>query len=269
MLHNKRFSKNRFEGAKENFRHSKKLGQHFLAAPEILGEITELLPIKGKNVLEIGAGDGRLTEALAEAGAKVTALEIDAHLIALLKKRFSKNRRVKIVAESVLDFSFSPFKLIFGNIPYNLSTPILLKTLESDFEHALLMVQAEFGERLVARAGTKNYSRLSVMLQSKAKAEIVNFIPRECFYPIPEVDSLLLHITPRKKSEIVSLDEELVSALFQHPNQNLRKALKHSRHLLGEKKVKELAAKIRGDLLGKSARQLSLEELALLSSFVK
>ncbi len=268
MLHNKRFHKEETE-EEESFRYFKKLGQNFLAAPEILDEIAELLPIKGKSVLEIGAGDGRLTDTLAYAGAKVTALEIDERLIALLKKRFARRRSVKIVEQSVLDFEFTPFKYIYGNIPYNLSTPILLKTLESNFEHAVFMVQAEFGERLIAKAGTRNYSRLSVTLQSRAKAEIVNFVPKECFYPIPEVDSLLLHITPKKKSEVVKLDEQLVSALFQHPNQNLRKALKHSRHLLGEEKFREIVAKIPQELLAKSAREVTLEEFAMLSGALK
>lgn len=267
VLHNKRYPKAPLDES-EGFDHRKSLGQHFLAAPEILDEIAELLPIKGKRVLEIGAGDGRLTEVLAEQGAKVTALEIDERLIALLDKKFARNKSVKIIQESALEYSFASFKLLFGNLPYKISTPILMKTLESNFEHAVYMLQAEFGERLVAQPGTKNYSRLSVSVQAKANAEIFNFVPRECFYPIPDVDSVLVHITPKEESEVIELDEQLVSALFQHPNQNLKKALKHSRHLLGKERVEKLMETLPQELLAKSAREVSLEEFAEISGLV-
>ncbi len=258
------------EGPEEfgGFRHKKRFGQHFLAAPEILDEIAELLPLEGKTVLEIGAGDGALTQALAEKARKVVALEIDRELVKQLDKKFAKQisgNRIQIVQADALKADFTPFKLIFGNVPYNISTPLLLKIIKSNFSHAVLMLQSEFGERLVAPPGSREYSRLSVAVQSQAKAEIVDYVAKECFYPVPQVNSVLVHLAPKPARQVVHLDEKLVNALFQHPNQNLRKALKHSKRSLGEKRVQQFLEKIPADLLSKCARGLSLEEFAEIS----
>jgi len=252
----------------EPFFPKKSLGQCFLAAPEILDEIAELLPLKGKMVLEIGAGDGRLTEELAAKigkSGKLVAVELDDQLAFSLQQKFASSKNVKILHDDVLDVNFESYPYVFGNLPYYLSTPILLKTLQSNFEHAVFMLQAEFGERLVASPGSKEYSRLTLTLQSKATAEIVDFVPKECFDPIPKVDSVLVHIQPKPEKERFELDHAIVTAAFQHPNQNLRKAFKHSQTTLGEEKVKKLLENAPKRILEKPARQVPIVEFADLS----
>jgi 16S rRNA (adenine1518-N6/adenine1519-N6)-dimethyltransferase len=251
-----------------SYRHKKHLGQCFLAAPEILEQTAELLPISGKTVLEIGAGDGRLTQELAEKvgkNGKVVAVELDDDLVAMLGQKFGGNKREEIVRADALELDFSPYPLIFGNLPYYISTPLLLKTLASSFSHAVYMLQAEVGERLLATPGTKQYSRLTLALQSKAVAEIVEYVPKECFDPVPKVDSVLVHITPKPRAQQLELDSSIVNALFQHPNQKIRKALRHSYSTLGRQKAEKLLREIPPGVLEKSARNASAEEFAEIS----
>lgn len=211
----------------------RKFGQHFLVDRRCLEQIADFTELRGKTVLEIGAGTGNLTEFLSKKASKVTAVEIDPELIRILRKRFlplPKKSNITIIEADALEFDFSPFKFIFGNLPYCISTPLLFKIIDSNFQQAVLCLQKEVAQRLVASPGSSDYSKLSVMAQSKCDIKLIKVVSRDCFRPVPGVDSALVGLKKRKKYE---LDENLVSCLFQHKNQSVKNALVHSSKVLG------------------------------------
>ncbi len=251
---------------KEKFFAKRSLSQHFLVAPEFLQEIAGLLP-RGETVLEIGAGTGLLTAELAKRARKVVAVEIDGALIPRLEERLRKQENAEIVHADALAVDFSPYKFIFGSIPYHISSPLLFKILASDFKQAVLVLQAEFGERLVAQPAGADWSRLSVMTQSAAHPRILGFIPAACFSPQPKVDSVIVRLRALPREKRIHLNAGLVAALFQHKNQSVKKALLHSQRALGKQRseIKKLLEKVPARLLEKRVRMLSLEELSELT----
>ncbi|PIZ91694.1 16S rRNA methyltransferase, partial [Candidatus Micrarchaeota archaeon CG_4_10_14_0_2_um_filter_55_9] len=160
--------------------------------------------------------------------------------------------------------SFNGFDAVFGNLPYHLSSELLFKLLESEFNQAVFLLQKEFVERLVAVPGSSNWSRLSVMTQARASAEIVGFVPRTCFKPVPRVDSAIVLLKARKKQ--LALNPKLVQLLFQHKNQSVKNALIHSHGALGLAKDEARALAEKLPLVGRRVRTLSLEEIVLLST---
>ncbi len=223
----------------------------------------DALPLEGKTVLEIGAGTGVLTSALARRAKRVIALEIDSRLREQLLKRTAGFKNVEINFVDARKFNFTGFKTIFGNLPYHASTSLLLKILESGFKEAVLCLQKEFAERLTARPGSREWSRLSVAAQANADVEILFQIPRFAFTPVPKVDSAIVLLKKNKKFE---LDATLVNALFQHKNQTVKNALLHSARALGlEKKALFAALEKIGKEKEKKVRMLSLGELQALS----
>lgn len=202
----------------------KKLGQHFLTDKKILEREVEYAELsKNDIVLEIGAGDGRLTELLAEK-AKVIAIEKDRRLIEILKKKNLRN--VKIIQADALKIDFPKFNKIVSNLPYQISSPITFKFFEYKWDLAILTYQKEFGERFIAKPGEKNYSRLTVAVNYYCKPEILEKVPKEKFYPKPKIDSVIVKLTP-KKPEFGTDDFfwELVKSLFQHKKKLIKNAL--------------------------------------------
>ncbi|NYZ78215.1 ribosomal RNA small subunit methyltransferase A, partial [Candidatus Micrarchaeota archaeon] len=168
---------------------SRELSQIFLVDREFIEKTADALPLKNKTVLEIGAGTGILTQALARRAKRVIALEIDSRLREQLLKRVKEFNNVEVNFVDARKFNFAGFKTVFGNLPYHASTPLLFKILESGFEEAVLCLQKEFAERLVARPGSRDWSRLSVAAQANADVKILFEIPRFAFTPVPKVDS--------------------------------------------------------------------------------
>lgn len=216
-------------------RRNRRWGQNFLQDPAVLMEIAEAAPIAGKRMLEIGAGHGELTRELsARVGkrGKVVALEIDETLCEGMAQLCKELGNVIIECVDALEYDFSGFKYIFGNLPYSISTPLLFKILNSDCLQSVILVQKEFGQRLVAQAGDDNYSRLSVFVQSRADAQIIEFVPKESFVPAPKVDSVVVRLVRKDKEKRFSYDEQLVRLAFCHKNQTLSNALEHSANQL-------------------------------------
>lgn len=218
----------------------KSLGQNFLKDANILRKEVAVADAKGKIVLEIGAGDGRLTEKILEMGPKkIYAVEKDHALAEFLKNKFSNEinaKRVEIIQADFLELEPTDFDVdaIIGNIPYYIASSIIFKLKEYKFGLAVLIVQKEFAERMVAKPNEKNYGRLSVTAQLAFNIELIQKVPRHLFSPVPKVDSAMIKLI-KTDTRITVHDEDVIRALFQHKNQTVRNALKHGGLVAPEK----------------------------------
>ena len=191
----------------------KRLGQHFLTDPRILGRIADVLEItKDDTVVEIGPGRGALTEQLLERAKRVVAIEIDRDLAAILREKYAGDTRVTIIESDVLDVKLGEAAggrhLVAGNVPYNITTPILFHALEFPrAERAVYLVQREVAERVIAEPASENYGALSVNVQALAVAELAFKVAAGAFTPPPKVESAVMRITPRRDPLVSSVEE--------------------------------------------------------------
>ena len=190
------------------FRFKKKFGQNFISDGNLINSIIEKAGItKTDTVLEIGPGAGAMTLALAKAAARVVAVEIDRELEPLLEEKLAGITNVDIIWGDVLKLQKDDlqkriggqFKLV-ANLPYYITTPIIFKFIEEDFDvsHIVVMVQKEVADRIVAAPKTKDYGILSVMLQSVGDVRIIKTVDRKMFFPSPNVDSAIVRIDINK-----------------------------------------------------------------------
>src|SRR5512140_254160 len=214
----------------------KRLGQHFLTDPRILGRIVDALaPTSDETVIEIGPGRGALTDVLMARAGRVIAVEIDRDLAPRLRDRYADEARLTVVEADVLNVNFGELAggpyVLAGNVPYNITTPILFHALRRPRPlRAVYLVQREVAERLVATPGSETYGALSVNVQSVAIAELVFRVPAGAFQPPPKVESAVLRITPRS-DPVVREDEEdryraLVQAAFGLRRKQLRRVVR-------------------------------------------
>ena len=196
---------------------SKKLGQNFLIKRGIVDEIVKAADLQeGEPVLEIGPGIGTLTQGLAQSGANVTAIELDTRLLEVLDTTLAQYSNVTIVHGDVLKLDVpsimnnEPFKVV-ANLPYYITTPIIMSLLESrlPIERLVVMVQKEVALRMVAKPGTKDYGALSVAVQYYTKPDIVLDVPPKSFLPAPAVTSSVIRCVLRDKPPVDVIDEKL------------------------------------------------------------
>lgn len=186
-------------------RPKRSLGQNFLVDPNLQRTIAAAVGAgAGEPVLEIGPGRGALTEHLVRAGVALTAVELDDDLAAALAERYRDDPRVDVVHGDILSADLRALTpewastRVVGNIPYNITTPILFRLLELPCPADIVVtVQAEVAARILAPPGTRTYGALSVGVAAHAVASKVCKVPRGAFRPVPKVDSAVLRITPR------------------------------------------------------------------------
>lgn len=205
-----------------------RLGQHFLTDPSYLSRITEAADLAvGETVLEIGPGRGHLTQQLVDAGANVIAIEIDRRLARKLPDRVrDPDDRLSVVVGDAVELDWPRFDKLVANLPYQISSPAIFRLIEQEYERAILTVQKEFAERLVAETGTKHASRLTVKVALRAEADVLFTIPPGAFTPPPEIDSACVRITPKPGPD--PEDEELMHQLIDHAFAHRRKMLRSS-----------------------------------------
>ena len=232
---------------------SKKLGQNFLIKRGIVDEIVKAADLQeGEPVLEIGPGIGTLTQGLAQSGANVTAIELDTRLLEVLDTTLAQYSNVTIVHGDVLKLDVpsimnnEPFKVV-ANLPYYITTPIIMSLSESrlPIERLVVMVQKEVALRMVAKPGTKDYGALSVAVQYYTKPDIVLDVPPKSFLPAPAVTSSVIRCVLRDKPPVDVVDEKLFFRVVKAGFAQRRKTFANTMKTTGLSKdrIEELLAK--------------------------
>ena len=260
-----------------NIHMSKKLGQNFLIDADIVRGIVDAADIRpGDRVLEIGPGIGTLTQGLAEAGAEVTAVELDKKLPAVLARTLEGYDNVHIVPGDILKVNIpeimgpEPFK-VAANLPYYITTPIIMTLLERrlPISRLVTMVQKEVADRMVAVPGTKAYGALSVAVQYYTQPHVELDVPPRSFIPAPDVDSVVIVCDVREKPPVETTDEKLffrvVRASFGQRRKTLSNALKGAG--FDKELIRQVlpAAGIDGSRRGET---LSLDEFAAIANAI-
>jgi 16S rRNA (adenine1518-N6/adenine1519-N6)-dimethyltransferase len=202
-----------------------KLGQHFLVDRGAIMRIASYADLGPQdNVLEIGPGPGNLTEALASHAGRVHAVEIDPDLAAQLSGRFSN---VQVIRSDALKVELPNYNKIVSNLPYQISSRITYRLLSRPFEKAVLMYQWEFARRMAAAAGSKEYGRLAMTAGFFCRIEILEKVSKMAFRPVPQVDSAIVRLSPRKdRPEANGADfMRLVEGLFNNRRKKVKKGL--------------------------------------------
>ena len=255
-------------------RASKRLGQHFLIDASVVKDIVAAAEIaEGDAVLEIGPGIGTLTQGLAEAGARVTAVELDKKLPAVLAETLGAYDNVRVVRGDILKTDIralmenAPFK-VAANLPYYITTPILLALLEQrlPITHIVTMVQKEVAERMIADPGSKIYGALSVAVQYHTEPRIVREVAPRSFIPAPEVASAVIACRKRSAPPVEMSDERMFFRVVRASFGQRRKTLANA--LLGvgvSKEAVRCALEAAGIDAKRRGETLSLAEFARLS----
>lgn len=233
----------------------KRLGQHFLVDRNIIDKVIRTAEVKKEDViLEVGPGLGEMTLTLARQAKKVFAVEIDSKLVEILRKKTSELPNVKIIWGDILKVNFSmlfpevgrPLKVV-ANLPYQISTPLLFRFIESRhlFSSLTLMLQSEVVERMIAPPGGKEYGSLSVLIQAVSHPSVQFLVKPSAFFPPPKVESSVVKISWRDDLEMEAGDEdwfrEVVRASFSHRRKTLINSLKYSGLLLPPLPEKRMA----------------------------
>ena len=237
----------------------KSLGQNFLSDKNIIKKIISLTEIKNKNIIEIGSGKGALTEEiLSRKPRSLTLIEKDFFLAEELKKKFSKNKLVKIYNEDILKFNFGIFNKfdykIFGNLPYNISSQILVKIIKFDnlnfkIRNIVFMFQKELGEKIISKFPSKKYSRISILTNYKLKILKKFLVSPNCFSPKPKIDSMVIHFQPkyiaRYKIKDINNLEKITNILFSNKRKMINKNIKKILNIDEIKKLSRLKTNLR------------------------
>lgn len=216
----------------------KRFGQNFLHDYSVIENIIASLGIcPDDHIVEIGPGKGALTDLLLESGANLDVIELDRDLVTFLQKKFPDQENLQIHSADALEFDFSKLKgknekiRIVGNLPYNISTPLLFHLFEnhSSISDMFFMLQKQVVDRICAQPGSKKYGRLSVMSQYYCAPEFLFDVPAECFDPSPKVMSAVIklapHYTPTVKVKKIANLDKIVKQAFSQRRKTLRNSL--------------------------------------------
>lgn len=251
--------------------------------PGIIQKIIEVVnPQTGDTILEIGPGKGALTQLLLNSGAEIYAVEIDRDLCAELKKKIGSLKNFHLINEDFLEIDLDTFipaidseKLkIIGNIPYNITTPIITSVLENyqRIEFAVFMVQWEVAKRLTANESHgKDYGSISLAVRYCAEAEICFKVSKGSFYPIPKVDSAVIKLEMRQTPAVDVSDEallfEVIHTAFNYRRKMLRSCLRKPPLKLTKSHIQKISESTTIDMR-RRGEKLSLEEFAELAEAV-
>lgn len=265
------------------FRNSKSLGQNFLTDKNIIDRIIEGSGIGPEDlVIEIGPGIGVITREAAKAAKKVIAIEIDTDLLPILQYTLEDLDNVEIVNQDILKTDlreliekedFTGKVRIIGNLPYYITTPIIMKLLEEDIgaESITVMIQKEVADRLKAAPGKKECGAISLMVQYFAEVNEIVRVPKTVFIPQPKVDSTVLRLDVRHEKPIEAEDEEYLFKVIKAGFAQRRKTIANSLSVLGDASREEIlnALKTAGIDPVRRGETLDLREYAELAKALK
>lgn len=225
-----------------NHRPRKRFGQNFLTDRHTIERIVAAIhPQAADHLVEIGPGQAALTDALLPHCRRLTAIEIDRDLVAALRQRYADQPRLELIEGDALRLDLASIRRddaaplrVVGNLPYNISTPLLFHLLKSraPIRDLHLMLQREVAQRMTAAPGSKTYGRLSVAVSLAAQAQILLSVPPGAFYPPPKVDSAIVRLAPRGDALPWDALDAVLTSAFSARRKTLRNAL--SRWFSGE-----------------------------------
>ncbi len=266
---------------KYEFTFQKKFGQNFLIDEHVIRRIIEAASLGEDDcVVEIGPGIGALTQYLAESAGKVVAVEIDRMLIPILKETLSEYSNVTVLNQDILKTDLKelsdtynsgrPLKVV-ANLPYYITTPIIMELLESrvPVESITVMVQKEVAERMQAGPGTKDYGALSLAVQYYSQPVIAANVPPNCFIPRPDVGSAVVHLAGIGQQRVRVKDEKLlfgiIRASFNQRRKTLANGLKNAPGLSFTREEVTDALERIGQSPSVRGEALTLEQFAMLA----
>ena len=229
----------------------KSLGQNFLIDKNIIRKIINLVKLEKKNIIEIGAGHGALTdEILKKKPNLLNIIEKDIFLYKKLKMKYSNIKNVKIYNDDILDFNLESLvkknSIIIGNLPYNISSQILVKILRfkkwpPNFENLIFMFQKELGEKILGIYPSANYGRISILSNYRLKFLSKFLVSKNCFFPKPKVTSMVILFKPKLKKlysieNILNL-EKITNFFFSNKRKMINKTIKK---ILNDQDIKSI-----------------------------
>ena len=255
-----------------NHQARKRFGQNFLVDQQIITQIVSAINPKAEdNLIEIGPGMAAITEHLIKYCPAMSVLELDRDLVAFLQEKFAHNDQFTVHSGDALKTDFAQFHQgrelrLVGNLPYNISTPLLFHLLEVGhlIKDMHFMLQREVVDRIGAAPGTKAYGRLSVMIQYYCRVSPLIPVPPQAFRPAPKVQSAVVHLKPHKILPAVCHNEtllsQIVSQCFQQRRKTLRNGLRaYAQHLDNVAEVIDLSRR---------AEQLAVAEFVTLTNSI-
>jgi 16S rRNA (adenine1518-N6/adenine1519-N6)-dimethyltransferase len=260
---------------KEGIKLDKRKGQNYLVDKNVLSSIIQSADLSTKDiVLEVGAGIGNLTIPLAKNAGKVIAVEQDRTIASILVKRLKELQiaNVEVIIGDATKIKFPKFNKVVANLPYKISSPITFKILKYDFEFAILMYQLEFAERMIAKPGDSNYSRLSVMINFYTYIEMLFKVSNNVFLPKPKVSSAVVKLTPKNEVDVDEFLSNVTRALFQHKRKKVRNALMDSFHEIGvldKYERRDLLSKLDQEILNQRVINMDPKNIRKLSKEVE
>ena len=270
---------------KYNISANKSLGQNFLINDDVVNKIIESSDITDNDlVIEIGPGLGNLTEFLLEKAGKVIAIELDQRMITILNERFSLYNNFELINEDVLKVNLKELinknknsKItnvkIVANLPYYITTPIIMKLLEDklDIETITVMVQKEVADRLIAVPGEKVAGAITYSVYYYATSESISIVERNSFIPEPEVSSEVIKLTIRKEFPVKLLSEEnffkIIKASFMQRRKTLINALVNGGILQNKDETKRVFDNLKIDY-NTRGETLPIEKFAEISNYI-
>jgi 16S rRNA (adenine1518-N6/adenine1519-N6)-dimethyltransferase len=249
----------------------KRLGQNFLVDSRFLEHVCSYAQLQqSDSVLEVGPGLGFLTGLLAQRSKRVIAVEVDTRLVQVLENELANVNNLELLEGDILKATLPPFNKVVSNPPFSISSPLVFWLLGKFFERSVLTFQKEFAERLDAPVDSEPYGRLTVLTYYYAEVELLETVPKEAFYPPPEVDATIVRLKPKNPRAFIVNDEEhfndVVRILFTQRNRKVRKAVLP---LLGRRGARGLEAQKKADRLpchNKRVRELAPEDFGALAN---
>ncbi len=245
----------------------KRFGQNFLQDQSIIHRIIECInPQRDQTIIEIGPGLAALTEPLVDALGFLQVVELDRDIIKFLENKF-KPEQLKIYDGDALKINFAQFgdARVVGNLPYNISTPILFYLSQfANIKNMVFMLQKEVVERICAKPNSSDYGKLSVMLQYKYKCRYLLDVPPESFFPAPKVDSAIVSLSLRTDYDYTQINEEKLNFVVSKAFNQRRKTLNNSlKGLVSNEQLQQLG--INASL---RAENISIEEFIRISKII-